>query len=332
MILLWAALASAHELWVVRQGETVASIAAALGDPALAASLRAANGLAADAEPAPGTVLRVEGATVQQQALVLLVSGSGTVREVGRPPAPLLPGRRVPEGALVCTDPGSSATIRLAVSTDSHAHDDITLLAATCLTVDGASARGADRSSLVSVRSGSVAVRAAGDQDGTVAVRTDAGVATGDGGGFRVHVEGAAVRAEAVAAPVAVIGAGTEVALAAGEGSRVRAGEAPSAPVALLAGGPLVAPADAAPLRVPDFTWTPTPRGHGYRVEIAAEPDFVDLVAVQDVPGPAWRPDTLLARYRGGVLYWRVSAYDGLGFLGVPSETRSLAFPAGLGP
>jgi hypothetical protein len=329
VILLLVALASAEDHHVVRPGESLASIAAAAGvDPARVA---ADNGLTPGTEPAVGTILRLPGDT-GGNAMVLALSGSGTVTLPGGAPTPLAEGIPLPPGARVCTNTNSFATLRLATRTDTHAHDEVSLLAGTCLTLDALAASGDTRASLVSMTTGSVAVRSADDGRGEVTVQTGAGVTTGEGGGFRVTVEAGAARTEALVHDVAVLGAGAEVDVPAGNGSRVRNGAAPTAPVPLLPPGGPTAPDDGATLLRPDFAWTPVDRALGYRIEVATDPGFADIVLVEDVASPAFRPDTLFLPYRVPGLWWRVSSFDRTGFLGAPSSPRRAVPPVGIGP
>lgn len=334
MWLLLFAGALAAEMVVVEEGQTVASIAAALGDPGLAAAIRSANGLGPTDEPVPGTVLTLPTmpGLREHAAVVLALSGTGTAAVPGGGSLALAPGLELPMGSVVCTDPASYATVRLAVGDAGTGHDDLTLLGSTCLTVEASASRAGVRRSVVSVARGSVTVRTTAATPGEVAVRTDAGVTAGSGCGFRVHVEPGAARTEAVFAPVAVFGAGKQLRLAAGEGSRVRAGEAPGPVVRLLRGEALTAPPDGAELRLANFEWSPVEGGYGYRVEIAVSPDFGELTAVEDVAGPTWSPEAPMLPFRVVGWWWRVAPYDSLGFLGVPTEGRSLSIPAGVGP
>ena len=340
--------ARAEQHRVVRSGETIESIATGLSGPAgaeqieaLAATIRLANGLEEAAQPTIGDVILVpspldSGAVPLAQQYGLLVSfhGTGQIVEPGEVSRGLQLGAQLPPGTLVCTDLDSTVTIRLAVSVDHRDHDDITALQNTCVSVDSAGAYTGRRASLVTVSKGTVAVREGFDDDvdGTVIVRTPASVSAGDGGGFRVHIEEETTRTEALSDPVAVYGAGTEVVLDAGQGTRVIAGEAPQEPVDLLMPGSPVLPDDSAQLRFADFEWTAVPRSLGYRVEISLGPSFEELVVVEDVGSTHWYPDYLLVPYRVPGLWWRVSAFDRTGFLGVPSESRQLSFPSGVGP
>lgn len=332
-LLLGLALAAEH--WVARPGETVESIAATLGDPALAGEIRRLNGLQEGQQPAVGAVLalppRATG-SAEQEALVLAVRGTGTATLPDQEPLPLAPQLALPVGSQVCTDAESFATIRLARDLSGYAHDDLSLLPNTCLTVVGAAARPGRRSSLVSVTEGAVAVQGTTETPGQVTVQTPSGLASGDAGGFRVVLEPGATRAEALSAPVSVLGGGQEVTLEARQGTRVRPGQAPEAPRGLLAGAALFLPEDGAPLRWPDFRWQAVPRALGYRVQLSTAPDFAEIVHQVDVPFPEWEPDFLFLPYRVEGYWWRISPLDRFGFEGLPTESRRLAVPAGVGP
>lgn len=339
LALLWLGVAAAADHWVVRQGDTVESVAAALGDPALAEPIRAANRLGPGQQPRVGDVLALPVvAGAQQEGLVLAVRGSGTVvlpgePAPGRPRAvPLAPQMSLPEGSAVCTDAESFAMIRLARDTSGFAHDDVSLLPNTCLTVVGASAQEGRRSSLIHMSEGSIAVQGTPDRPGDVIVTTPEAVATGEQGGFRVTLEQGATRAEAVSAPIAVMGAGAEVDLEARQGTRVKAGAAPDAPRSLLSGGALFLPEDGTALRWPDFRWAAVPRALGYRVQVSTSPDFAEIVHQVDVPFPEWMPDFLLLPTTAPAYWWRITPLDRFGFEGVPSVGRKLSVPAEVAP
>jgi hypothetical protein len=217
-------------------------------------------------------------------------------------------GALLPPGAEVCTGDDSFATLRLASTPGCGDEDDMTLLPRTCLTIAGNHASPGRRSSVVDVRSGSVTVRDC-EQRGLVVVRTPSGAPRGSQGGFRVAVEAAAMRAEAVSRGVAVQGAGVERPLAAGYGARTPMGAAPGDPVALLPAPVPTAPAPDARLDVPDFAWTTVDRALGYRVELAIDPDFSQLVRRAEVARAAWEPTTLFLPYRVPSLYWRVVGF-----------------------
>lgn len=330
-MLLLAGLAHALDHHVLLEGETLADIAAEAN--VSVASLRSFNQLAPRAEPAVGTVLLIPGSGSDDvAAVVLTVSGAASATLTGEPPFPLVQARALPSGTLVCTEPSSYATLRLATAKKTRDHDEITLLGGTCLTLDASWSQENDHASVVSVRRGSVAVRAGAGGDGAVTVRTAAGLSTSDQGGFRVTVEEGAARTEALDGPVAVIGAGEQVDLPSGHGTRVRQGEAPLAAVLLLAPGVPQSPSEREPLRRPDFQWSSVERALGYRLEIATTADFTDIVLAEDVGAPPWAPNTLFLPFRGSGLWWRIASFDRTGFLGPPSEPSRIVLPAGVGP
>jgi hypothetical protein len=313
---------------VVRKGETIESLAA--GD---AEAVRAANGLGPGEQPAVGAVVDLPDppGTETTPGVLLSLAGTGTARSPAGAVRPLTRGEALEPGTTVCTDARSYATVRLAAATTSRGHDEVTLLAETCLTIRAVLGRSDRHVSLIDLERGALAVRRAPDL-GALAIRTASGVTTGEQGGFRVTVEAGAMRAEALDHPVAVMGGGEELVVDAGFGSRVRTGEAPSPAVRLLDPGSPRRPADGAALRRPDFDWVPVDRALGYRVEIAADPDFTALVRVEDVDAAEWRPADLFLPYRVPGLWWRVSSFDRTGFLGRPSDPRALAVPEGVGP
>ncbi len=335
LLLLLPALQAA-EFRVVRLGDSVESIAQQLGDPSLAQDIRSINQLEAEDQPIIGSLIelpvRPGPPLVEQQGAVLHAQGEVTVRLVGEQPVLAGPGLALPQGSTVCTGPESFATLRLARGGGGLNHDDVNLLAETCLTLVSAFSRATERSSLLRVESGSIAIRAADEVPGTVVVETDSGITTGRGGGFRVSREADATRTEALSAPVAVLGAGQEVAVAAGQGSRTITGQAPSPPVDLLLASIPQRPQIDQPLRRPDFGWTEIEGALGYRVEIASSADFAQLVLVDSVPGSSWAPELLFLPIRVEGLWWRVAAFDRVGFLGFPSQPRELLLPAGVGP
>jgi len=339
VIWLLLAAAHAHDVHVVRAGESLEDVVTAYGgDPELLDVLRELNALEPGDQPAPGTLLRLpgpeDGYRVRvQQARVLSISGTGTAQAPARDPIALETGLWLPVGTTVCTGPDSFAAVRLAVTTGTFLHDDISLLPETCLVVESAVSRSDRRSSVVEILQGGVSVRELDEGDaGRVTVRSSAGVTTGERGGYRVTLQDAESRTEALYQPVAVLSAGEEQVLEAGQGVLTAQGEAPGEVVALLQPGLLVRPRDGAALRRPDFTWEPVERALGYRVEIASNPDFTHVVVAEEVATPSWNPELLFVPYRVEGLWWRVSSFDRTGFLGIPSVPRQLAFPVGVGP
>lgn len=339
MIWLLLAVADAHDVHVVRDGETLETIVTVYGgDPELLTILRSLNALAPGDQPATGALLALpgpqDGYRVRvQQARVLSISGSGTAQAPGRDLAPLESGLWLSVGTTVCTGRESFAAVRLAVTTGTFQHDDISLLPETCLVVESAVSRSDQRSSVVEILKGGVSVRELDDGDaGRVTVRSTAGITTGERGGYRVTLQDKQARTEALYQPVAVLNAGQEQVLVAGQGVLTAEGEAPGDVVQLLQAGLLVRPQDGAALRRPDFTWEPVERALGYRVEIASNADFTHIVVVEEVADPEWHPELLFVPYRVDGLWWRVSSFDRTGFLGIPSVPRQLKFPMGVGP
>lgn len=331
MTLLLVGLALALDHHVLQEGETLPGVAAAQG--VSVAALRALNQIDPRQTPPVGTVLLIPGGDADTPAAVVLtVSGPATATLPGEAAVRLVQTHALPSGTLVCTEPAGYATLRLATATRTRDHDEVTLLGGTCLTLDASWSQATDHASVVSVRRGSVAVRAGAGGKGAVTVRTDAGVTTSDEGGFRVTVEEGAARTEALDGPVAVVGAGKRVDLPTGFGTRVRKGEVPTTASALLAAGIPQRPSEKEPMRRPDFDWVPVDRALGYRVEIATTADFSEIVLAEDVGAPPWAPATLFLPFRGEGLWWRIASFDRTGLLGPPSAAQRIVLPAGVGP
>jgi hypothetical protein len=83
-------------------------------------------------------------------------------------------------------------------------------------------------------------------------------------------------------------------------------GSAPSAPA-------LDTPANGAveQFRQPWFAWDVTPGAAGYRIELATDPAFVDIVASAELPETSWQPPSPLARL--ATYHWRVTARNACG-------------------
>ena len=325
-------LATAAEVHVFRSGDSIESVATQIGDPTMAPTIRELNGLQTGEQPPVGTVLTLPDTdAISQPGQVLTVSGTGSLTPPGGgAPQPLVEGAFLIVGTTVCTGPDSYAAVRLASVSDCSDEDDITMLPETCLVLDSATARPDRRSSVVSVTSGSVRIGAT-DGGTAVAVRTPAGITTGESGGFRVAVEETSTRSEAVTGDVAVLAQGTETEVARGFGVRTPDGAVPGDLVKLLPPGTPILPDAGARLLVPDFAWTPVPRALGYRVELAEGPDMVSLVRRTEVGPPKWSPTQLFLPYDVTTLHWHIIPFDRLGFEGIPSEVRPVRFPRGVG-
>ncbi len=311
LLVLAVGLARAQEHRVLHAGQSVRDLAAELGAPELEEAIRQLNGLAPGEEPPPGTILLLppKPGSPEVAAVVITLRGQAVARRPAGE-ADLLPGMALSPGTTVCTGEDSYASLRLAPPEQGLDHDDLTLLDRTCVTLRGSGNAHGGRSSLVALETGSLAVQPSTAGPGTVTVQSADGVTSGAGGGFRVTREPESTRTEALAAPVSVLGAGVEVRLQAGQGSRVRAGQAPE-PAHDLAGAPsLLRPDEGAPLVIPEFAWAPVPEALGYRVEIAGDPGFQDLLVTEEVEDAAWSPGLLLLPTTVPGLWWRATAFD----------------------
>jgi hypothetical protein len=175
----------------------VASIAAASNGAFTEAEIRVLNGLPAGAEPAVGVVLRIPG-PVDPGGAVSATSGTVTVSIAGSGDRPAVEGEALPTGSTVCTGPASYATLRVGTDLATRAHDEVSMLGGTCVRLDDGTAATGRRASLLSVDRGSISIRNADKDPGTVTVLNRNGVTTSIGGGFRVTVEEAATRTEAL--------------------------------------------------------------------------------------------------------------------------------------
>lgn len=334
LLLAWLSPAHASDHIVVRTGDTLASIAEDRGDPELVNALRRANGLGPDQEPVVGTVLLIPGGDQAPLAVLHSFMGTGSILIPGGSTTPLELAVELPEGSRVCTDEDSYATIRLAADIETGAHDDLNLWTGTCVVIESLSSALDDRSSLVQVESGSISLQStrAGESEGRITLRTSDAVATADGGGQRLHVEDGSTRAEAVDKGMSVIAEGVELELEAGQGSRVKNGEAPGAPVTLLLPGAHLRPTPRVSLRVPSFSWKPVPEAAGYQIELGMDRELREVVLLQALVEPGWDPSLLVVPYRDSGFWWRICAYDEMGFLGIPTTAEQLLFPEGVAP
>lgn len=332
MLLLCSLLAAwAGPVHTVLPGDTLLDLAG--GDADQAEALRELNGL--EGEPVVGTLIELlpsQLAGAQQTAFLLSAVGEVTLAIGQQAPAPLAVHQSVSPGATVCTSEGGSAALRLATlcTSDGDRTDDIVLSESTCVKVESVYADISQRSTVVRVLSGSVRVQES-DADGAVSVLTDAGVTAGQGG-FRVTVEDESSRTEALSAPVAVAAQGVAVDVGAGQGSRTVVGEAPGPAVDLLPPGLPTRPGEGEELVRPRFEWEPVESALGYRLEIAADPSFQEVLQSEDVSDIPWSPPVFMLPWpSSGSLYWRVSSFDRLGFVGLPSKAMAMRLPEGVG-
>ncbi|HHO53986.1 MAG TPA: hypothetical protein ENK18_24730 [Deltaproteobacteria bacterium] len=336
-MILWTLIAAAWsaELRAVRAGDTVESIAESLGDVALASAIRGLNDLGADEQPLIGQLLTLPSPTVpqvEQQSFLVSVIGEVTVRyPTASSASPARAFSSLPTGSVVCTGEDSNASLRLASSCAGQGFesDDVALFEETCVEVRSVVASELGRSTVLRVLSGSISVadRASGGP-ARITVQAGPGVAMGQGG-FRVHLEpSASLRAEALTRELAVLGAGAETVLSAGQGVRVRPDAPPGEIVDLLGAGPLLEPGPGVPLRRPVFRWEPDPEAFGYLFSIAGDQLHTKILYQEPLVEPAHIPKLLLLTTRDeGGLWWRVASFDHLGFLGLPTPARPFGLP-----
>lgn len=324
--MIWALATAWGAEHLVRQGDTLRSIAAAWDTDV--PTLQRLNGIRGADLPPVGRTLVVPDRPGSAPVPAVLSSVVGGVRAADPAGTAIVAriGAVLPIGSTLCTEGDSYATVRLAAAR-AGTHDDVYLSPGTCVSVKASVSAPVGRQSRIGLTSGSVAVRT-GDTPGELVVDTPSGLATGSGGGFRVHLESERTRLEALDAVAAVIGAGREQVVPPGYGTRVATGRPPERPTPLpTAGGP-VFPDDGAALLDPVFAWTPVPAALGYRLEVSSAPDFSEVVWSDDVATPGASPEVLFLPIRVRGLWWRVASFDRAGFLGAPSAPRALAVPA----
>ncbi len=337
MIALWAwalTMAFAGEMRPVRMGDTVESIASELGDAALASAIRQANNIGDGEQPAIGQILQLPppvGDSGDQEGFLISITGKVTVTPPGGTTVPAVRLSSLETGTTVCTGSRSYATLRLATrcNDDGSDSDDVVLYESTCVVVESVFGATAGRGTVLRVTQGSVAVQEVEGALGHVTVVTESGVTTGKTGGFRVHIEDEAMRTEALYAEVAVQGAGAELVLDAGQGSRVKTGEVPSAAVDLPKASQLLRPEAGERLVRPYFTWTQGDALFAHRFEVALDVVFGTLVYAHTVVDPNHSPELFMLPLDGPGLWWRVAPVDRFGFIGVPSEGRQVILPPG---
>lgn len=330
IVLLFVGWAQAATTVLVHRGDTVAGLAARWG--VTETDVRLLNQLPTG-EPKVGSVLTLPPLPGEfADAALIHRTGTVDVRPPGAAEHPGEEGEALAIGAVVCTGEDGFATIRLASMGVGLPHDEVSLLPGTCLTIDVAAAANGHRTAQVSVAQGSVNVRDATDSAGEVAIRTAAGVSAGSGGGFRVTVEPAAARTEALSDPVAVIGAGEQLDLPPAHGSRTRTGEVPGAMVPLLPEPSLQSPTAGVALDHARFGWQAENGAVGYRFEVGTDADFSATEYVDLTAPAAYRPPLFELPTDEGRWYWRVEGVDADGFVGMPSAARCFTAPPGVVP
>lgn len=117
--------------------------------------------------------------------------------------------------------------------------------------------------------------------------------------------------------PVTIVGPAGVVTLRPGTGGFIGGSAEPVA----LAGAPrLLYPAAHAPLTAFRFRWRQAPQVTAYRLEIAADPGFDDILFVAESPRAGFESPAQSLPL--GLLYWRVTPRTG-DFEGLPSEGRA---------
>jgi len=328
-LLLLLSIASASEVHVVRPGDSVGSVAAWMGDPKLAKEIRQLNEISSGDKPVPGDVWvlpTLQGAYAKQAAYAVQVHGDAEITDPVKVPIARFD-RAMPSNRL-CTEDGAALTLRLAVGVGSPIHDDLDVYERTCLTIENLASRPLLRSSHLTLERGEVSVRSVKDKDGTVSIATPLGMVLGVQGGFRIQL-GEELRVQAILGPVELIVDGVETHVDAGKGIAVT-GEGIGEAVDLTPPPELTRPGVQEVLNRPNFAWTAVEGAEGYRVEIAAGPDFERLVKIIEVTETSWIPQEMTLPFRENTLWWRVTAHGADGHQGIPAEPRQLVLPGQL--
>ena len=265
----------------------------------------------------PGTRLRMPLAWTKSSpgsARITAVVGLVKISTPGQQALPATLASIVHAGDVVETDADASAVLEFADGTH------VTLLAQSILFLE----------KLLDYRNGMTAVwidlrkgRTESDVPSTdqsksrYHIKTPAGVTSVRGTQLRVGVpEPALSRTEVLTGAVAVANAGREVAVEAGYGIVVRAGEPPQAPVVLLAAPDLSAlPASVAHAPI-EVEFAPIPGAVNYRVQLAAGAQFDRIVL--DVLSKA--PKVTFPVLPDGRYVMRARGIDGLGLEGRNAE------------
>ena len=167
--------------------------------------------------------------------------------------------------------------------------------------------------------SGTVKTVASHNDGASFQLVTRAAVAGVRGTEFRAHItEGGFTRIEVLDGRVALGNAAGAVDVGAGYGTRVQENQAPEPARALLKPAIGHRPLTGTFAAPPELTWQAVAGARGYVLELATNAEFskdVDKVRIDGATSA--RPDANLAQKKW---FWRVSAIDKDGFIGMPSK------------
>lgn len=166
---------------------------------------------------------------------------------------------------------------------------------------------------------GSMVVAVKSHKEGTsFKTATRAAVAGVRGTQFRLTVESDDVsRIEALAGSVTFDNEQGKSTIEKGFGSRARVGAAPSAPHALLPPTRVKAPVEGSFDKPPTLSWVAVDGAVAYVVELASNAEFLRGLNDLKTDTASVTPD---ASFAPGRYFWRVSAVDDQGFIGMPSK------------
>lgn len=147
----------------------------------------------------------------------------------------------------------------------------------------------------------------------------DDGLVQFSGGLIRVRQSGQAYFVEALAGGAAgFVGKHGYTAVQAGEGLRIQGQQAVAAK--LLRAPKPVFPRPHQAMNAFRFRWQPLKGAEAYRLEVAGDPYFSQLVYAGDVTLPVYAEAARSLPI--GLLFWRVTAKQAGGFWGIPSEPQ----------
>lgn len=245
---------------------------------------------------------------------VMAVTGNVRYKPAGGGFQPLREGDQLKGGESVLTGPRSSAAYRFA--------DGTTLTQQASSKLGFGRLQGYGKTGMVTTElaldSGRLEAQAAKQlaPAGGFRVKTPVAVAGLRGTGFRLNVDeaGQSLRGEVLEGAVAISAQGKSVRVEGGYGSITEKGKAPSAPRPLLS-----APgAEGLPVRVERlplaFAWSPVPDANHYRVQLARDEGFAQVLLDDTTPQPslAWPNDL-----PDGDYHLRLRAVDAAGLEGL---------------
>ncbi len=279
------------------------------------AAFRALNPVPDPRRMRPGTRIRFPVRWLRVQpapAVVVAASGDSRVATAGGAEAAVAVGAAIPPGARLITGEGSSVVLRFADGSTMLIRPD------TEVRMDdlGLYGRAAMVDTRARVQRGRVELDVPPEPRNRLEITTPSASALVRGTRFRVSGEADVARAEVLAGGVRVASSVASVDLPAGTGTRVRAGQPPEPPRALLPAPDLGGVPERVERRERRLRWAVQPGASGYRVQIATTEAVPTLLL--DVPSQV--PAVQLPDLPDGRYELRVRALDDLGLEGLDAR------------